>query len=229
MQIGAMLGTLMAANVLFVIIPAQRELVEAKDAGRAPDPVHGLRGKQRSVHNNYFTLPVLFTMISNHYPMTFGHRARVARARLPAAARRVRAALLQPAASRPHRVGHSGDGGASARWRWPSRSRRRGKPPRRRSRCATCSRSSRRAARRATPRSPRQEGIAVAAEGRAARNAGADRRECGGDPAAGGRITRDADRQPDAMTEAERARARRVDRRRCARPMMACRSRTCAG
>jgi uncharacterized membrane protein len=73
MQIGAMLGTLMAANVLFVIIPAQRRLVEAKERGRPPDPVHGLRGKQRSVHNNYFTLPVLLTMISNHYPMTFGH------------------------------------------------------------------------------------------------------------------------------------------------------------
>jgi len=74
LQIGAMLGTLMAANVLFVIIPGQRKLVEAKEQGRAPDAVYGLRGKQRSVHNNYFTLPVLLTMISNHYPMTFGHR-----------------------------------------------------------------------------------------------------------------------------------------------------------
>ncbi len=73
LQIGAMLGTMMAANVLFVIIPAQRKLVDAKEQGRAPDPIHGLRGKQRSVHNNYFTLPVLLTMISNHYPMTFGH------------------------------------------------------------------------------------------------------------------------------------------------------------
>jgi uncharacterized membrane protein len=73
LQIGAMLGTLMAANVLFVIIPAQRQLVLAKEQGRAPDPVHGLRGKQRSVHNNYFTLPVLLTMISNHYPLTYAH------------------------------------------------------------------------------------------------------------------------------------------------------------
>ena len=72
-QIGAMLGTMMAANVLFVIIPSQRALVAAKEQGRAPDPIHGLRGKQRSVHNNYLTLPVLVTMISNHYPMTFGH------------------------------------------------------------------------------------------------------------------------------------------------------------
>ena len=73
LQIGAMLGTIMAANVLFVIIPSQRELVRAKERGEAPDPVHGQRGKQRSVHNNYFTLPVLLTMIGNHYPMTFGH------------------------------------------------------------------------------------------------------------------------------------------------------------
>ena len=72
-QIGAMLGTIMAANVLFVIIPGQRQLVLAKEQGRVPDPVYGLRGKQRSVHNNYFTLPVLLTMISNHHPMTYGH------------------------------------------------------------------------------------------------------------------------------------------------------------
>ncbi len=71
-QVGAMLGTIMAANVLMVIIPSQRKLVEAKEQGIAPDPVYGLRGKQRSVHNNYFTLPVLFIMISNHYPMTYG-------------------------------------------------------------------------------------------------------------------------------------------------------------
>jgi len=73
MQIGAMLGTMMAANVLFVIIPAQRQLVAAQQQGGAPDPVHGRRGKQRSVHNNYFTLPVLFVMISSHYPITWGH------------------------------------------------------------------------------------------------------------------------------------------------------------
>jgi len=72
-QIGAMLGTIMVANVAHVIIPSQRKLVEAKREGIAPDPMDGLRGKQRSVHNNYFTLPVLFVMISNHYPMTYGH------------------------------------------------------------------------------------------------------------------------------------------------------------
>ena len=73
-QVGGMLGTIMAANVFFVIIPSQRKLVEAKEQGIAPDPVYGQRGKQRSVHNNYFTLPVLFIMISNHYPMTYGSK-----------------------------------------------------------------------------------------------------------------------------------------------------------
>jgi len=69
---GAALGTMMVANVFFVIIPGQREMVKAKQEGRAPDPAYGLRGKQRSVHNTYFTLPVLFAMISNHYAMTYG-------------------------------------------------------------------------------------------------------------------------------------------------------------
>jgi uncharacterized membrane protein len=72
-QVGAMIGTWMAANVWLIIIPGQRELVAAKAAGRQPDPVHGLRGKQRSIHNNYLTLPVLFAMLSNHFPMTYAH------------------------------------------------------------------------------------------------------------------------------------------------------------
>jgi len=71
-EFGAALGTIMVANVFFVIIPGQRELVKAKQENRVPDPIHGLRGKQRSVHNTYFTLPVLFVMISNHYAMTYG-------------------------------------------------------------------------------------------------------------------------------------------------------------
>ena len=71
---GAALGTIMVANVLFIIIPGQRELVKAKKEGRVPDPGPGLRGKQRSVHNTYFTLPVLFVMISNHYAMTYSAR-----------------------------------------------------------------------------------------------------------------------------------------------------------
>lgn len=70
---GAVLGTIMVANVFFVIIPGQRRMVEAAARGEAPDPADGIRAKQRSVHNTYFTLPVLFVMTSNHYAMTFGH------------------------------------------------------------------------------------------------------------------------------------------------------------
>jgi uncharacterized membrane protein len=73
-QFGAMLGTIMVANVFFVIIPGQRDMVRAKREGREPDAQAGLHGKLRSVHNTYFTLPVLFTMISNHYALTFGAR-----------------------------------------------------------------------------------------------------------------------------------------------------------
>src|SRR5581483_791074 len=73
LQVGAMIGTIMAANVLFVIIPGQRELVRAKREGRDPDPSYGIKGKQRSVHNNYLTLPVVFAMLSGHFPVTYGH------------------------------------------------------------------------------------------------------------------------------------------------------------
>jgi uncharacterized membrane protein len=70
---GAMLGTIMVANVFFVIMPGQRALVEACREGRAPDPTPGLKAKQRSVHNTYFTLPVIFVMTSNHFAMTYSH------------------------------------------------------------------------------------------------------------------------------------------------------------
>ncbi len=70
---GAMLGTIMVANVFFVIMPGQRDLVAAKNEGRPPEAIHGITAKQRSVHNTYFTLPVLFVMISNHYAMTYSH------------------------------------------------------------------------------------------------------------------------------------------------------------
>ncbi|MFK7859066.1 MAG: urate hydroxylase PuuD [Granulosicoccus sp.] len=73
LHFGAMLGTIMVANVFFVIMPGQRDLVAAKSEGRPPNPIHGIRAKQRSVHNTYFTLPVLLVMISNHYAMTWGH------------------------------------------------------------------------------------------------------------------------------------------------------------
>jgi uncharacterized membrane protein len=72
-QVGAMIGTMMVGNVFFVIIPAHWELVRAKQAGREPDPAANARGKLRSVHNNYLTLPVVFAMLSNHFPFTYGH------------------------------------------------------------------------------------------------------------------------------------------------------------
>ncbi len=71
LQVGAMTGTIMVANVAMVIIPGQRKMVEAMRAAREPDPKYGAWGKQRSVHNTYLTLPVLFLMISPHYPMTW--------------------------------------------------------------------------------------------------------------------------------------------------------------
>ena len=70
---GAMLATSMSANVFFWIIPGQRTMVADMKAGRPVDPIHGQRGKQRSVHNTYFTLPVLFSMLSNHYSFTYAH------------------------------------------------------------------------------------------------------------------------------------------------------------
>jgi uncharacterized membrane protein len=71
-HVGALMGTIMVWNVFFHIIPGQKKMVEEIRAGKEPDPRPGIVGKQRSVHNTYFTLPVLFIMISNHYPMTYG-------------------------------------------------------------------------------------------------------------------------------------------------------------
>ncbi|HRD35533.1 MAG TPA: urate hydroxylase PuuD [Rhodocyclaceae bacterium] len=72
-HVGAMIGTMMAANVFFHIIPGQKKMVEQIRNGEPVDPKPGIVGKQRSVHNTYFTLPVLFIMISNHYPMTYAN------------------------------------------------------------------------------------------------------------------------------------------------------------
>lgn len=72
LHFGAMLGTMMVGNVFFVIIPGQRAMVAAAARGEAPDPRNAVRAKQRSVHNTYFTLPVLLMMISNHYAFTYG-------------------------------------------------------------------------------------------------------------------------------------------------------------
>ena len=74
MEIGALIGTMMVANVLMVIIPGQRKVVTALLAGQTPDPILGKRGKQRSLHNNYLTLPVVFVMIGSHYPFVYATR-----------------------------------------------------------------------------------------------------------------------------------------------------------
>jgi uncharacterized membrane protein len=73
-QLGALVGTIMVANVFVVIIPNQKKTVEALLTGREPDPALGAAGKLRSVHNNYLTLPVVFLMISNHYPLFYATR-----------------------------------------------------------------------------------------------------------------------------------------------------------
>ncbi len=71
--VGAVLGTIMSANVFFVIIPGQKRMVATLAAGGTPDPLPGKRAKQRSVHNTYFTLPVVFAMLSNHYAPAHAH------------------------------------------------------------------------------------------------------------------------------------------------------------
>jgi uncharacterized membrane protein len=71
--VGAMIATAMSANVFFWIIPGQKKVIASIKAGEPVDPIHGKRGKQRSVHNTYFTLPVLFSMLSNHYSFTWSH------------------------------------------------------------------------------------------------------------------------------------------------------------
>jgi uncharacterized membrane protein len=73
-QIGALIGTIMVANVFVIIIPYQKKSVAAMLTGKEPDPAWGALGKQRSVHNNYLTLPVVFLMLSNHYPLFFATR-----------------------------------------------------------------------------------------------------------------------------------------------------------
>jgi uncharacterized membrane protein len=73
-QIGALIGTIMVANVFIIIIPNQNKSVRALLAGREPNPIWGEEGKQRSVHNNYLALPVVFLMIANHYPLMFATR-----------------------------------------------------------------------------------------------------------------------------------------------------------
>lgn len=73
LHIGALIGTCMAGNVFRIIMPGQRAMVAAIEAGDSPDPKYARASKLRSIHNNYMTLPVIFIMVSNHYPMTYSH------------------------------------------------------------------------------------------------------------------------------------------------------------
>ncbi|MBV9635633.1 MAG: urate hydroxylase PuuD, partial [Methylobacteriaceae bacterium] len=74
MELGAIIGTIMVANVAMNIMPNQRKTVAALLAGQTPNPAYGKAAKQRSLHNNYLTLPALFLMLSNHYPLAFATR-----------------------------------------------------------------------------------------------------------------------------------------------------------
>ncbi len=93
--VGAMIATAMSANVFFWIIPGQRKVIAQMKAGQPVDPIHGQRAKQRSVHNTYFTLPVLVAMLSNHYGWLYQGRAQLDRAGAADARRRVDPPLLR--------------------------------------------------------------------------------------------------------------------------------------
>ncbi|WP_108660486.1 urate hydroxylase PuuD [Acuticoccus kandeliae] len=111
LQTGAMIATAMTGNVFFVIIPNQRVVVADLKAGRKPDPKYGEIAKLRSTHNNYLTLPVIFLMLSNHYPATFGH---------PQAWVIVAFALFLGAIVRHwFNTYETGAGGVAIAWQWP--------------------------------------------------------------------------------------------------------------
>ena len=151
LQVGAMLGTIMVANVFFVIIPATGSSSARSRRAASPTRRRASRGKQRSMHNNYLTLPVLFAMLAEHFPITYAHEPRLGRARRADGRRRLGPPLLQPAPRGTHRVVDPASAASSCS-RWRSRSGRTAarlpRPPRSPSRA--CRRSWRRAAPRAT-------------------------------------------------------------------------------
>ncbi len=110
-HVGAMVATMMSGNVLMVIIPNQKIVVADLIAGRTPDPALGQAAKLRSTHNNYLTLPVLFMMISNHYPVTFGHAWNWAIVAFVLAI----GAIVRDFFNRHN----AGDKGAAIFWQWP--------------------------------------------------------------------------------------------------------------
>ena len=114
LHVGAVVATWMTGNVFFIIIPNQKKVVASLQRGEAPDPALGQQAKQRSTHNNYLTLPVLFMMLSNHYPMTFvGEDLWIL----------VGLVVLIGAIIRDYfNTSHSGAAGLRVRWQWPTAS-----------------------------------------------------------------------------------------------------------
>ena len=114
LHVGAVVATWMTGNVFFIIIPNQKKVVASLKRGEAPDPALGQQAKQRSTHNNYLTLPVLFMMLSNHYPMTFvGEDLWIL----------VGLVVLIGAIIRDYfNTSHSGAAGLRVRWQWPTAS-----------------------------------------------------------------------------------------------------------
>ncbi|HCL67977.1 MAG TPA: cysteine desulfurase [Gammaproteobacteria bacterium] len=114
LHVGAVVATWMTGNVFFIIIPNQKKVVASLQRGEAPDPALGQQAKQRSTHNNYLTLPVLFMMLSNHYPMTFvGEDLWIL----------VGLVVLIGAIIRDYfNTSHSGVAGVRVRWQWPTAS-----------------------------------------------------------------------------------------------------------
>ena len=110
-HVGAMIGTIMTANVFFIIIPNQTKVVAALKAGENPDPALGKQAKQRSTHNNYLTLPVLLMMMSNHYPFIYstGNNWLIAALVI----------ILGGVIRDYFNAGHAGGTGARVRWQWP--------------------------------------------------------------------------------------------------------------
>ena len=114
LHVGAVVATWMTGNVFFIIIPNQKKVVASLQRGETPDPALGQQAKQRSTHNNYLTLPVLFMMLSNHYPMTFvGEDLWIL----------VGLVVLIGAIIRDYfNTSHSGAAGLRVRWQWPTAS-----------------------------------------------------------------------------------------------------------
>jgi len=112
---GALMATIMTANVFFIIMPNQRKSIAALQAGQRPDPAWGQSSKIRSTHNNYITLPVLFLMLSNHYPSTFSNPVRSAIVTCIIVAGAMVRLFLQRLASRPRPRAVVGLGGGRIR------------------------------------------------------------------------------------------------------------------